>query len=210
MTTFKLILFLVIFLPIQFITAQNLSSKRYVGEKYGGGIIFHLWEDSLHVQHGLIISPTPIIMDDNGFQWSNVTKKRVADKMCKDGKINSKLIINQKGHFESAAQLCDNFKLNGYNDWYLPSLEECRLLFNVKDIINYSLYDLQLNDDQTYLFLNSTTCYNFTQGKNYGDYFWTSTEYNEDKAIRVNLIKGSIDATGKDYKNTGIRPIRAF
>jgi hypothetical protein len=35
--------------------AHNGCFKHYIGEEFGGGVIFHLWKDSKGIEHGLIV-----------------------------------------------------------------------------------------------------------------------------------------------------------
>jgi hypothetical protein len=47
---------------------------HYIGEQYGGGVIFHLWKDNVGVEHGLIVALT----DQSTSQaWSNVASTAV-------------------------------------------------------------------------------------------------------------------------------------
>jgi len=49
------------------------------------------------------------------------------------GKQNTKIIIDrlqQLGEINTAAQLCAVLDVNGYKDWFLPSLDELDLMFN--------------------------------------------------------------------------------
>lgn len=217
----KLIIILFLFIFPNNIYSQENIRLHYVGEKYGGGIIFHLWEDSNNIQHGLILSPVTIgttVSSDgrdiryNNAEWSNIINKRVNNSiMGTDGNENCEQILRQKGHIKSAAKLCLDFYYNNFNDWYLPSIEECKLLINVRDIINFSLYDFE--DEkmvrQSFYFVSSSSV------NCYGEYFedpgeyWTSTEIDESKAYAINLATGNIYKRSKDYLHA-LRPIRKF
>lgn len=107
-------------------SAEQIKQPRYIGELYGGGIIF--WLDKTG-EHGLILSLT-----DLGYtnKWSNATNILLGTGET-DGKHNTELIINQNGHIESAAKTCyDYVNLDYgsgiYEDWYLPSYFELFLL----------------------------------------------------------------------------------
>jgi len=45
------------------------------------------------------------------------------------GRRNTRLIVAASGESESAARLCANLNINGYNDWFLPSIEELDLMY---------------------------------------------------------------------------------
>lgn len=105
---------------------NNGKTKHYIGEEFGGGVIFHLWFDENGVEHGLIVDKVEL---STGIKWSNITNQ-LSGANGWDGLSNSNIIVNQPGHTTSAASLCLNSTNSGYNDWYLPSLNEMLLLIN--------------------------------------------------------------------------------
>ena len=108
---------------------------HYIGEEFGGGVIFHLWKDNSGVEHGLILA----ITDQSTSQaWSNITNITIGinAQSSWDGLLNSNSIVGQSGHSNSAAQLCLNLVSGGQNDWYLPSIDELVLLWHNRFNIN--------------------------------------------------------------------------
>src|SRR5574344_1160261 len=101
---------------------------HYIGEEYGGGVIFHLWKDNAGVEHGLIVALT----DQSMSQWSNVTSAEIGTSAQSlwDGLSNSNSIVGQPGHTSSAAKLCLDLVSGGQSDWYLPSIQELNMLWN--------------------------------------------------------------------------------
>ena len=102
---------------------------HYIGEEYGGGVIFHLWKDNAGVEHGLIVALT----DQSTSQaWSNVTSAAIGTSAQSswDGLSNSNSIVGQAGHTSSAAKLCLDLVSGGQSDWYLPSIQELNMLWN--------------------------------------------------------------------------------
>lgn len=102
---------------------------HYIGEEYGGGVIFHLWKDNAGVEHGLIVALT----DQSTAQaWSNVTSAEIGTSAQSswDGLSNSNAIVGQAGHTSSAAKLCLDLVSGGQSDWYLPSIQELNMLWN--------------------------------------------------------------------------------
>ncbi len=104
-----------------------------IGESYGGGIVFYVYDNG---QHGLIAATadqTPAI----GIRWDNGTT--VAINVVRDGihagQYNTERIIAFQGAGNYAAQLCANYTGGGYGDWYLPSKFELNLLYQQKNVV---------------------------------------------------------------------------
>jgi len=61
--------------------------------------------------------------------WNNGITRRVGD-----GKENTKIFMNafqqRGGGINTAAWLCDNLVVNGFDDWFLPSLDEVLYIYN--------------------------------------------------------------------------------
>ena len=102
---------------------------HYIGEEYGGGVIFHLWKDNAGVEHGLIVALTDQSISQ---AWSNVTSAAIGTSAQSswDGLSNSNSIVGQAGHTSSAAKLCLDLVSGGQSDWYLPSIQELNMLWN--------------------------------------------------------------------------------
>ena len=102
---------------------------HYIGEEYGGGVIFHLWKDNAGVEHGLIVALTDQSISQ---AWSNVTSAEIGTSAQSswDGLSNSNSIVGQAGHTSSAAKLCLDLVSGGQSDWYLPSIQELNMLWN--------------------------------------------------------------------------------
>jgi len=115
----------------------QVSSKHYVGELYGGGVVY--WVDYTG-QHGLIVSMVYLSI---GQAWSDVSSTLIGASAQSDwdGPGNSNAIIGQNGHTSSAAKLCldytnADYGTGTYSDWYLPSRGELNHLWN-------NIYDVQ-------------------------------------------------------------------
>lgn len=111
---------------------------HYIGEEFGGGVIFHLWKDTQGVEHGLIVDKTDLSTSQ---VWSNVSQTLIGPSAQSswDGLSNSNAIVSQIGHTTSAAALCLNSTNGGQSDWYLPSIDELSLLWNIRFNVNKSL-----------------------------------------------------------------------
>lgn len=171
-------------------------SEHYIGELYGGGIIFWLTPDK---EHGLIASLKDLDNGD-GCVWSNVTDAiGETAQNATDGVSNTNAIIAQTGHTSSAAQLCKDYTSDDYSGWYLPSTREFVLLSSVDYLIDYILD----NDDD-----DTTVGFSQEYDSFFGRY-WTSVETPSGK---VWAFKFSEDLLGSAAKTSAyrVRAIRAF
>ncbi len=113
------------------------SFTHYLGEAFGGGVIYHLWKDNLGQEHGLIVDITDLSLNET---WSNITGNQVGSAQSTwNGLGNSNAIVAQPGHVSSAASLCLNSTNGGQTDWYLPSIDELSVLWQNRFIVNKSL-----------------------------------------------------------------------
>jgi hypothetical protein len=165
---------------------------HYVGEIYGGGVVFYVDQTG---NHGLICS-----MIDLGYvTWSNVVSLiGLTAQSDWDGQSNTNAIIAQAGHTGSAAKLCDdytnvNYGTGAYSDWYLPSLHQLVKLWGAVYEVNKAL-DSDGNGATTSIIKN---------------YYWSSTESTAGIAWVIYfyssdpLIESKVNA---DY----VRAVRAF
>lgn len=125
--------------PTQPTGSNGSVSNRYVGEAYGGGVVFQTWKDSRGAEHGLVVS---IRNQSDGCEWSNLSNNIGSFAGASshfDGKANTAAVIAQPGHLTSAALLCDQYSVGGYDDWYLPTLQELGTLYMNAPIVNSAL-----------------------------------------------------------------------
>ena len=158
--------------------------KHYVGELYGGGIVF--WVDSTG-QHGLISATTD---QSNGIQWYNgaSTTNAVRDGIGA-GIFNTERIIINQGAGNYAAQVCANYQGGGYGDWYLPSLAEMSLMYN--NIGPGNAFGLG------------------NVGSFTSDIYWSSSETNADYAWTFYFSYGDTRDNNKGFSYY-VRAVRAF
>ena len=95
-----------------------------------------------------------------------------------------------------AAKLCDDYSCGGYNDWFLPSLNELKEL--------YSAYAAG-NVGGTW-----HTRYSSSYTASDNEYYWTSSEYDANSAWTVCFGNGSIGELPRTYAYAYVRPVRAF
>lgn len=110
--------------------------EHFVGEEFGGGVVFHVYRDSLGAEHGLIVS---IINQSSSSTYSNIDSTSIGASTTWNGETNTNLMSTQVGATSGAWLDCTNYSITIdsiiYDDWYLPSITELDLLrqnrFNV-------------------------------------------------------------------------------
>ncbi len=164
------------------------GSGHYIGESFAGGIIFHLWRDTSGIEHGLIVMGYPL---DTAYVWSNYSTFPFGYNwpfQVSDGIHNSNCIVAPPIHTNSAAKLCLDATEGGLTDWYLPSIDELKLLwFN-----RFTLYQ------------------NYTFGEMRQMRFWSSTyDYNTQSPLAIDFDLGTIIPSNTSDLNA-VRAIRKF
>ena len=163
---------------------------HYIGEEFGGGVVFHLWKDASGVEHGLIIDKTDL---STAQVWSNIDATLIGPSAQSswDGLSNSNAIVSQAGHTSSAASICLNSTNGAQSDWYLPSVQELNMLWN-----NYYTVARSLIQITGATQLQSAT-------------YWSSTESNTSYAWGFNFASGGADYIFKAAPRY-VRAVRAF
>ena len=162
----------------------NLDAIRFkkeiqlaVGTYYQGGIITYLDGSN---QHGLISAPED---QSTGIQWYNGSYivTGATGTAIGTGKSNTTAIVEAQGGGSYAAKLCDDLVLNGYSDWFLPSLDELNILYQNRNLIG-----------------------GFTTGV-----YWSSSEHNFSNAWYQTFTNGYQHYYNKSYTYR-VRAVRAF
>ncbi|MEP7142290.1 MAG: DUF1566 domain-containing protein [Ferruginibacter sp.] len=105
-------------------------SLHSIGESYGGGIVFYVYDNG---QHGLIAATAD---QSTGIRWNNGTY--ITTNAVRDGIgafSNTAHIIASQGEGNYAAMPCAKYNGGGYGDWYLPSKYELNLLYLQKAVV---------------------------------------------------------------------------
>ena len=163
---------------------------HYIGEEYGGGVIFHLWKDNAGVEHGLIVALT----DQSGSQaWSDVISTEIgaSAQSSWNGLSNSNAIVGQAGHTSSAAKLCLDLVSGGQSDWYLPSIQELNMLWN-----NYYTVARVLSQISGVAQLSNS-------------FYWSSSEGYGSNAWGFDFSSGTTSNGSKSFTSY-VRAVRAF
>jgi len=169
----------------------SATSGHYVGELYGGGIVFWVTQDG---QGGLIAS-----LDDldggSGVPWGlNGTNVSNCESKT-DGAGNTSAIIGAGGNTADAAGLCNGYSGGGFTDWYLPANRELYLLAS-QDILIDNILD---NDGDP-----NTNGINHELGT-----YWSSTEKDNLNALHYMFMTGYTIYNGKS-NTAGVRAVRTF
>jgi len=174
----------------QWNSISNNSGNHYVGEAYGGGIVFYIWADGVH---GLIASPENL-NSNNPVKWSISNSDISGAESPRDGAANTTAIVSNQGTGTYAAKLCDDYTGGGETDWYLPSLWELNLLYNGAYVISNSYastsgwFEFNADDDTRY---------------------WSSTQKDNDEAYAQKIIEGRAEKKRKTESHM-VRAIRSF
>ena len=114
------------------------SIKHYVGELFGGGVVFSVDESK---QHGLICSMSDIrdpVSSRLDLKQDPIPIKNDPDTkalMSKDYAVKNR---------DRAVDLCDSYSNSNYgtgifSNWHLPTIDELKTLYNVKNEITKAL-----------------------------------------------------------------------
>ncbi len=148
----------------------------YIGQSYGGGIIFYI---DVSNQHGLIAASSD---QSTGAQWGCwMTFIGGTSIAVGTGQANTTIIVNGCNQAGIAARICDQIVLNGYSDWYLPSLGELNLMYQQKNVIGGNPYNT----------------------------YWSSSEYSAFNAYVQDFSNG-VQGNSAKNNTLYVRAIRSF
>ena len=160
------------------------STVHYIGESYGGGIVFYVYDNG---QHGLIAATAD---QSTGIRWfgGTSTNTRARADGVGAGLKNTPIIIAGQGPVDGAAfaaTACNEYSVTvggvTYGDWYLPSKSELILLYLQKVVV----------------------------GGFSGIFYWSSTEYDNTYAWGQAFDNGTNFFSSKNNPHN-VRAIRAF
>tara|TARA_B100000925_G_scaffold70299_1_gene48711 strand:- start:666 stop:1976 length:1311 start_codon:yes stop_codon:yes gene_type:complete len=114
---------------------DNLDSRKIVkfkiGDFFGGGIIFHIFKNG---ENALVCD----IKDLGKVKFGDVIDKEKQVKNAESIGTGRQNTMNLHKRFKNpeAANLCVKSKAQGYDDWYLPSIDELNEMYLNKSIID--------------------------------------------------------------------------
>ena len=167
------------------ITGNVISSTTHtIGESYGGGIVFYVYDGG---QHGLIAATAD---QSTAIRWygGTYTNTRARGDGIGAGLKNTAIIIANQGSVDGAAfaaTVCNEYSVTvagtTYGDWYLPSKYELNLLYLQKTVV----------------------------GGFASNFYWSSTEIDLDYAWYQNFFLG-YQSNDFKWNSNYVRAVRAF
>ena len=143
-----------------------------------GGKVFYLTDSSGH--HGLEAAPVDQASAPWGCYFTAISGAQ--STAVGTGAANTAAIVAGCVEAGTAAKVAEAYTLNGYTDWYLPSLGELNLLYAQKSVVggfaNYS--------------------------------YWSSSEYDSGSAWNQSFSNGSQSISPIKYYSLAVRAVRAF
>lgn len=157
-----------------------------VGDFYAGGVIFYLDATGYH---GLVCAvsdqSTSAMWGCFGTGISGADSKAIGS-----GYQNTIDILNGCSETGTAADICNSAVINGYGDWFLPSLDELNEMKANKAVINATA----INNGGT-AFVNNV-------------FYWSSSETDNNSAWFTDFNGGY--GTGYKSNHQYVRAVRAF
>lgn len=149
----------------KYISAGTGGFEHYIGEEFGGGIVFSLWKDENGIEHGLILAKNPLNNPLLGTARYSSTATLIGPtaQNFTDGQSNTAAIVAQ-GPIISSALDVQNYSEGGYTDWYMGSVAEYAEILNNRLILAEALEKaggFPLTPGRTFITSNeasSTTC----------------------------------------------------
>ncbi len=161
-----------------------VGNTHYIGESYGGGIVFYVYDNG---QHGLIAATAD---QSTGIQWNNGVEKYTGTTGdgVNAGVMNTAMIIaaqmadNEYGNF--TAKVCADYSVTvsgvTYGDWYLPSKHELNLLYLQKNVVGGFSGNSYWSSSE---FLDPVTwCQEFSNGNQF-------FQYKDDNSYSVRAVR---------------------
>jgi hypothetical protein len=167
-------------------SATAAEPSHAIGESFGGGTVFYIDGTG---KHGFIAATAD---QSDGADWGcmSTSLAGAAGSAVGTGAQNTTDIVTGCSTAGIAARICDQLVLNGFSDWFLPSVAELNLLYGQRNVVGG--------------FVTNAA-------------YWTSTEVDGNTAsYQVFSLAGTQGTQNKNWQTFGgtllghVRAIRAF
>ena len=162
--------------------------EHFVGEEFGGGVVFHVYRDADGTEHGLVVS----IIDLGMSQYSNITSTSIGVYSRYDGKINTNAMSTQTLASTGAWKVCQDYSYDEFTDWYLPAIDELKFI-----------YFNEFNINKTLVNIPTATLLD-------GGQYWSSTERGSDRSFAIEFNEGVIYTDTDKSSLQNVRAIRQY
>ncbi len=150
-----------------------------IGQNYEGGIIFFIDATG---QHGKVTTASDIGATIWGCEGTNVAGTSTS---ISSGYTNTVAISNSCSDLNSAAQFCLNSTFSNKSDWYLPSKDELKLIWQKLYLTNLASFQ--------------------------EDEYWTSSQISVNTAWAQYFTSSLVQVGAtKDLNSLRVRPVRIF
>lgn len=189
---------------------QNPNLK--IGDDYQGGIIFYIDATG---EHGLIaysadLNEAPwgcLDTDPNPPNPEPPSSPIAQNEGIGFGEQNTLAIIDFCDEPNIAARLSFDLNAKGFDDWYLPSIDELRLIYENKELIG-GFPDLNNDSSQGEFYIYSSSSEGVETGDGNGGFYYLNY-YVFDFSDTTVIANARKVMTGKD-NSAIVRPIRSF
>jgi hypothetical protein len=116
-------------------------SGHYIGEYYGGGIVFYVYDGGQHGLIGATVDASSSAKWNNGAPAVPGIHIGVEGNGINAGEMNTAIIVANQSNNNTAtyaAKLCADYIEGGFGDWYLPSYDEAILMKSQSIILSTS------------------------------------------------------------------------
>jgi TonB-dependent SusC/RagA subfamily outer membrane receptor len=153
------------------------KSEYVIGEYLNGGYIFYVDDTG---EHGLVCALSD---QSKNALWGNSAPEGAGGRTVGTGYQNTKDIVLGCPEEGIAARLCYDLEMNGYSDWYLPSIDELLLMY--------------------------TNLHSKGSGSFDDHFYWSSTQDKYGSWV-VSFYYGSKSNHNRDKNTIRTRAVRAF
>jgi hypothetical protein len=118
----------------EFSLTTPTDTTPVIGCYYQGGILYYILREgdpgySKDMVHGLIVMPSQKFSELYSFGCLDFLYTWGLGFKIGEGKSNTKFIVENCPDQFSAAKICYDYEINGYDDWFLPSRDEMIKLY---------------------------------------------------------------------------------